>query len=96
MEENSINEEKFLENHKKQVQSKSQKDIFFIWILIIFISVIAAHFILNFTGSSLTGFVTAAQDTTTNMTILIGALLVVFIIILITALIHMEITKKDH
>nr|MCK4930365.1 hypothetical protein [Nanoarchaeota archaeon] len=95
MEEGIINESEFLRHHEKQVERKSQKDVFFIWMLIIFISVIAAHFILNFTGSSPTGFVTATQSTTTNATLLIRALFIGFVIIMITALIYIGITRKD-
>ena len=96
MEKSIVDEAEFIKHHEKQVESKSQKDIFFIWMLIVFISVIAAHFVLNLTGSSPTGFVTASESTTANTTILLGALLVVFVIILITGLIHIGITQKDH
>ena len=95
MEKSIVDEAEFIKHHEKQVESKSQKDIFFIWMLIVFISVIAAHFVLNLTGSSPTGFVTAAESTTTNPSILLGALLVVFVIILITGLIHSGVTQKD-
>ena len=39
-----FDEARFLTHHTVQRQSKGQKDVFFIWILIMFISVVAAHF----------------------------------------------------
>jgi hypothetical protein len=90
-----VNEEEFLKHHSEQVQSKSQKDVFFIWLLVIFISVIAAHFVINLAGSTPTGFVTATEDATQNITILFDALMVVFIVVLIVAIIYMGITQKD-
>ena len=94
--ESIVDEKEFIKHHQAQVESRSQKDVFFIWMLIIFISVIAAHLVLNFTGSSPTGFVTAATNPTDNSVLLFGALLVVFIVILITALIYIGITKNDY
>ena len=94
--ESIVDESEFLRHHLEQVQSRSQKDIFFIWMLIVFISVIAAHFVLNFTGSSPTGFVTATQNPAENITLLFDAMMVVFVGVLITALIYMGIGKKDH
>ncbi|MBU1198767.1 MAG: hypothetical protein KKF46_06410 [Nanoarchaeota archaeon] len=91
-----VDKDKFLKHHSEQVGHRSQKDVFFIWTLIILISVIAAHFILNFSGSSPTGFITAAESTTGNISILLGAMLVVFVGILITALTYVGITKKDY
>lgn len=91
-----FDETKFLKHHTAFRESKSQKDVFFIWMLIMFISVVAAHFILNFTGGSPTGFVTAAQSTIANTSLFLGALLVVFVVILIIAIIHIGITKKDY
>ena len=88
-------EAEFEKHHKKQVESKSQKDIFFIWMLIVFISVIAAHFVLNIAGGNPTGFVTAADNPATNTTILLGSIFIVFVTVLITAIIHINITKKD-
>ena len=91
-----VNKEKFFQHHSKEIQPKSQKDVFFIWMLIMFISVISAHFILNFAGGLPTGFITAAESTTGNISILLGAILVVFVGVLITALVHIGITKKDY
>ena len=91
-----IHQNSFVKHHLEQVQSRSQKDVFFIWMLMIFISVVAAHFVLNLTGGSPTGFVTAAQGATGNTTLLLGALMVVFVVILITGLIYVGVTQKDH
>jgi F0F1-type ATP synthase membrane subunit a len=94
--EHIVDEEEFMKHHEQQVQKRSQRDVFFIWMLIIFISVLAAHFILNITGSTPTGFVTAAENPTANVTILLGAMLLVFVVILIGGLVYTGITKKDH
>ncbi len=96
MENKIINEVELKKHHSHQIQIRSQKDIFFIWMLLMFISVIAAHFVLNFIPGSPTGFVTAAESPGTNTTILLGAIMVVCITILITALIYTGVTKKDY
>ncbi|MBN2052400.1 hypothetical protein JW756_02770 [Candidatus Woesearchaeota archaeon] len=94
--ESIINEEEFLRHHRHQVDSKSQKDVFFIWLVIIFISVIAANFLLNFIGGSPTGFVTASQDPSANATLILGSMMVVFVVVLIIGIAYVGITKKDH
>lgn len=96
MEKNIVNEEEFNKHHEEQVDKKSQKNIFFIWLLIIVISVLAAHLVLNFAPGSPTGFVTAAQSPETNIIILFSAFLVVSVGVLITAVIHKGITRKDY
>jgi len=93
--ESIIDEHEFLRYHRHQVESKSQKDVFFIWLLIVFISVIAAHFILNFTGGSPTGFVTADQNPAENLTLLLESFMMVFVVVLIVGLAYVGITKKD-
>jgi uncharacterized membrane protein YhaH (DUF805 family) len=90
-----VDEEKFFEDHRLQIHDRAQKDIFFIWMLVMFISVLGAYFVLNL-GASPTGFVTANQDMTGNMTLLLGAFMLLFIVVLITALIYFGITQKDH
>jgi hypothetical protein len=94
--ESIVDEERFNMNHAEQISPRSQKDVFFIWLLIIFISVIAAHFVLNVSNASMTGFVTAAQDPSENITLLLDAFMVVFVVILIVGLVYSGITKKDH
>jgi hypothetical protein len=94
--ESIIDEHEFIQNHQHQVDRRSQKDVFFIWLVIVFLSVIAAHFVLNITGSSPTGFVTAAQDFNSNAFLLLGALMVSFVVILIVGLVYTGITKKDY
>ena len=93
--ESIIDEHEFLRHHSQQVEHRSQKDVFFIWLLIVFISVIAAHFILNFTGSSPTGFVTADQNPTDNLTLLLESFMVVFVVTLIVGLVYVGVTQKD-
>jgi len=91
-----VDEKKFFSDHKLQIHHRSQKDIFFIWMLIMFISVISAYFVLNLGSNSPTGFVTASENATENLTLLLSAFMVVFVVVLITALIYTGITKKDH
>ena len=95
MENKIVNDAEFKKHHRRQIQIRSQKDVFFVWMLIVFISVIAAHFVLNFTGSTPTGFVTATQDPASNATLFLGAMLTVFIVIMIIALIHIGVTRVD-
>lgn len=96
MEKSIVDQDKFDEHHKKQVHHRSQKDIFFIWLLLIFISVITAHFVLNFLGVSPTGYVTAAQSTADNTILLLGSMFVVFIVILIVGLVHVGVSQRDY
>jgi hypothetical protein len=91
-----VDEKKFFSDHKKQVHHRAQKDIFFIWLLVMFISFISAYFVLNLGAGSPTGFVTASEDPEANLTLLLCAFMVFFVGILITALIYNGITKKDH
>ena len=89
-------ESDFKRNHLEQTHHRSQRDVFFIWMLIMFISVLGAHFMLNFMGGSPTGFVTAAESPTDNAILLLGAFLVLFVVIMIVGLIHIGITKRDY
>jgi uncharacterized membrane protein YhaH (DUF805 family) len=91
-----VDEKKFFTDHKKQVHHRAQKDIFFIWLLVMFISVISAYFVLNMGAGSPTGFVTANEDPEANLTLLLSAFMVLFVVVLITALIYIGITQKDH
>jgi len=91
-----VDEEEFLKNHQNQIRKQSQKDVFFIWMLIIFISVIAAHFVLNITGGTPTGFVTANESFDTNLIILLGALFVAFVVVLVAGLVYSGVTQRDH
>ena len=91
-----VDEEKFHADHKSLIHHRAQKDIFFIWMLVMFISVLGAYFMLNLGTGSPTGFVTANQDMTGNMTLLLGAFMLLFIVVLITALMYFGITQKDH
>ena len=90
-----VSEEEFMRDHTEQIHKRSQKDIFMIWMLIVFISVIAAHFMLNITGGSPTGFVTANESFDANITILLGALFVAFVATLVAGLVYTGITQKD-
>ena len=90
-----INPDEFLAKHPEQVQEKSQKDIFFIWMVLMFIAVFAAHFVIATIGGSPTGFVTVAGSATDSGTMLLGSLMVTFITVLIVGIVHVGITKRD-
>lgn len=91
-----VDEKKFHSDHKSLIHHRAQKDIFFIWLLVMFIAVISAYFVLNLAGSSPTGFVTANEDPAESLVLLLSAFMLLFVVILITALIYFGITKKDH
>ena len=90
-----ISENDFVKHHLEQVQSGSQKDIFFIWMLLVFISVIAANFVLNLTGSTPTAFVTVSGANSGNTSLFLGSIMVLFVVVLITGLVYCGITQKD-
>jgi len=90
-----IDEAQFERSYKEQNTSRSQRDVFFIWLVLMFIAVFAAHLVLNFSGATVTGFVTATADPTANVSVLLYSLFAVFIVVLITALIYTGITQKD-
>jgi hypothetical protein len=91
-----VDDAQFEKHHSQQQEGRGQKDIFFVWILLVLISVIGSHFLLNFSGGSPTGYVTATQDAGENMTIGLYAMFVVFIVVLIVGLIYVGATHKDY
>lgn len=90
-----VDDTQFEKSYKKQNTARSQKDVFFIWLVLMFIAVFAAHFVLNFSGNTITGFVTATQDPAGNITALLYSMFAVFVVVLVTALIYTGITQKD-
>ncbi len=82
--------------HRTQIENPNHKDIFFIWLLLVFISVFSAYTILGLTTGSPTGLVTAGDDISFNGPIMLGSLLFVFINILIVGLVHIGISGRDH
>jgi uncharacterized membrane protein YhaH (DUF805 family) len=90
-----INEEEFEKHHSKTKTARSQRDIFFVWTLLMTIAVIGSHFALNLSSPSVTGFVTATEDVTGSFTIMLYAVFALFVTILITAIIYTGITQKD-
>ncbi|MBN2459516.1 hypothetical protein JXB28_04500 [Candidatus Woesearchaeota archaeon] len=91
-----VDMKEFLKSHDKNVRPGAQKDVFFIWMIIVFISVIAAHFVMNIAGGTPTGFITASESSGSNLVILLGALFVAFISCLVTGLVYIGIGKNDH
>ncbi|MFH0869966.1 MAG: hypothetical protein V1866_02830 [archaeon] len=90
-----IDEAQFERSYKEQNTTRSQKDVFFIWLVLMFMAVFAAHLVLNFSGTTVTGFVTATAGPAGNATTLLYSLFAVFIVVLVTALIYTGITQKD-
>ena len=85
-----------LKHHRWQAEKTKHKDIFFIWLLLIFISVFSAYTILGLTTGSPTGLAIAGSELTSNGPIMLGSLLFVFINILIVGLVHTGISGRDH
>ena len=66
--------EEFARRHNEQLESKSHKDVFMVWLAIMFISVIASHFIMHVTASP-TGYVLAnPQASVDEITSLLGSI----------------------
>lgn len=93
---NIVDDAEFERNYKQQVSPRSQQDIFFIWLVLVMISVIGSHFVLNLSGASgITGYVVASGGTEGNFLLLISSLFVAFIVVLVVGLVHHGVTQKD-
>ena len=53
--------DEFEKRHNEQVEARSQKDVFMIWAILMFLAVIAAHFLLHMTLSP-TGYILATPE----------------------------------
>lgn len=83
------------DDEKLKIHVRKHHDVFFIWLVLMFIAVIGAHFVLNVTQGIPTGYVTAQENPVENMTLLLQAMLVLFVTILIVGITHEVITHKD-
>jgi hypothetical protein len=54
--------DEFTRRHNEQVESRSQKDVFMIWLVLMFLAVIGAHFLLTLGSASVTGAVVGPGD----------------------------------
>jgi uncharacterized membrane protein YhaH (DUF805 family) len=90
-----VDDADFEKNYKNQESPRGQRDIFFIWIVLVLISVVGAHFILNLAGGGITGYVTAKEDPVGNVTIMLQAIFVLFIAVLVVALVYFGVSQKD-
>ena len=84
-----------LKHHRSQVKNKNHSDIFFIWLLLVFISVFSAYTVLGITTGSPTGLAIAGDSLSTNAPFMLGSLLFVFINILIVGLIYTGVSGRD-
>jgi hypothetical protein len=91
-----VDEAEFEKNYKSQASPRAQKDVFFIWMVLMVLSVVGAHFMLNVSGSSMTGYVTATQDPVENVTIMLDSMFVLFITILVGALIFIGVNQRKY
>jgi hypothetical protein len=89
-----VDESEFARRHNERIERRGDKDVFFIWIILMFISVVGAHFVLNFASASPTGYVTAAQDAVENVTLLVESLFVLFVALFIGLLGHVGILRR--
>jgi hypothetical protein len=93
---NVVDDIEFERDHKSEISPRSQKDVFFIWILIVMISVIGANFAINFSDAGgITGFVIAGSGNEGNYILLFSSVFVALIVVLIIGLIHHGLTQKD-
>ncbi|MBN2142544.1 hypothetical protein JW711_04400 [Candidatus Woesearchaeota archaeon] len=84
------------EPHDFHVHVKPHHEVFFIWVIIMFIAVIGAHFFLNMgLGDAITGYVTVEENPFDNLTLLLDAMAVLFITILIIGMAYETITHSD-
>jgi hypothetical protein len=89
-----VSEEEFLRRYNQRIERRGSKDVLFIWIVLMFISVVAAHFALNVAVPSTTGYVTAGTDAVENINILMDSFFVLFIAVFVGLLAYIGISKS--
>ena len=91
-----VDDAEFEKNYKRQVSPRSQQDIFFIWLVLVMISVIGAHFLVGLSGAGgITGYVVSSGGSESNFMLLLASMFVTFIMVLIVGLVHHGVTQKD-
>jgi hypothetical protein len=91
-----VKEEEFNAHHSVQVERRGERDVFFVWLVLMFVSVVSAHFILNFTPGTPTGYVTAAESPVENLTMLVDSFFVLFVALFVGLLGHLGISKNAY
>jgi len=91
----AVSDEEFAQRHNNQIERKSGKDVVLFWFALMFLAVVGAHFMLNISPQTPTGFVTAEENALENLTLLVNAMFVLFVAILIGILGHRGITRHD-
>ncbi len=93
---NIVDDAEFEKNYKQQVSPRSQQDIFFIWLVLVMISVLGAHFFVGLSGAEgITGYVVSSGGTEGNFMLLFASMFVTFIMVLVVGLVHHGVTQKD-
>ena len=88
-------EENFHKYHGEQVINRNHNDVFFIWMTILFISVLAANLFVGLAPINSVGMI-VGEDSTSNGFSLLGSLFLVFVNIFIIGVIYSKVTKKDY
>ena len=88
-----VNESEFNRRHNEQGKPRKDREIFSIWVALVFIAVIGAHFMLNVAPSTPTGYVTAVQDAPDNLGLLVYSFSVLGIEVLVGGLAYFGITR---
>ena len=93
---NIVDDAEFEKNYKHQVSPRSQQDIFFIWLVLVIISVLGAHFLVGLSGAQgITGYVVSSGGSEGNFMLLLASMFVTFIMVLIVGLVHHGVTQND-
>jgi hypothetical protein len=82
-------------HHKEQQQKGSQKDIFFVWMVLMTIAVIGSNFLLEVGTGSPTGMVVASLGEEIQLNILLGSIMILLIAVLIGIISYKFATKKN-
>ena len=90
-----VSEAEFSQRHNYQ-RERPGKDVFLVWFALMFVAVVGAHFVLNFSPGTPTGFVTASQDAVENLSLLVDSFFVLFVTVLVGILAYWGITKDDY
>ncbi len=96
----SVNEQiadinEFERRHNEQVERRGTKDVFSIWVALLFIAVIGSHLLLNMAPGSPTGYVTASESPIDNLYALVDAFSVLFVAVLVGGLAYLGISRHD-
>ena len=92
----SIEREIYLVAKENPTRKKKGHDVYFIWLTLMFIAVVAGHFVLNVSGGIPTGYVAATENPVENLTLLVNSLVAVVTICIAVGIAAMSVTKNDY